>query len=581
MSVETYKYFQPDTDLRAEFGGSLIQSGTSPEIKAEDLTHRYVLKKLGFPKDKTDFILQEGLVSGAVWYQVSDPVYTALSSHLTATELASVVSAPPAGFSLNANKPAFTSRSGLKNLHVIGDSLSRGWLASGALNDSPCVQAINGMAGETLVEDTTQEADRVWQSENWAVFNNAVAGSSFANTRAAGGTAVYPERLDLSFNQRHRTIPLSGTAENYIHIWLGTNDLAYEPLATGAYVWARTEALIGQLKIEHPTTPIIVGTCIRRGENASLNDRIDDFNTLMRANYVSAGADYLVDYETAHASFNSNTGDTTDTSQYNADGVHLNTAGYGSIGGALQSVLESVVYVASVVTKPFSLAGWKIQLPINASGGLTGTYTEITQPELDLYNSAYFMQGSSYTFVCPDGGATTGGSTHPRTELRHEFDFAWNDITEMKMEFSVPRIGDGERTYVMQNHGISIVDMKIGYTGGANGTSIFKIFYRSTESSSDTSVLLKSNITEGDKSKIRIRRSSTELQVFLDGNVDGTIPDWSSNDAGEVPFTRDGSLPNYYWKMGNYYQEEITPYDGDPTCMVVLYAETWDAPVVI
>ena len=66
----------------------------------------------------------------------------------------------------------------------------------------------------------------------------------------------------------------------------------------------------------------------------------------------------------------------------------------------------------------FDLENWKLQLPVDSSGGFTGRYSEIR--DLDSYDSAYFYTGSDGAMVlsAPVEGVTTGGSNYARSELR-------------------------------------------------------------------------------------------------------------------------------------------------------------------
>jgi PKD repeat protein len=73
----------------------------------------------------------------------------------------------------------------------------------------------------------------------------------------------------------------------------------------------------------------------------------------------------------------------------------------------------------------FNLNNWKLQLP-TSNGVLTaasGTVDEETPAQLTAgFTNTYFYTGSdgSMVFWAPDDGARTGGSTHPRSELREE-----------------------------------------------------------------------------------------------------------------------------------------------------------------
>lgn len=339
MPTETYTYFQPETsNLRADYGGAaVLDGGDTAETDVITLTTRHICRALNLPDNGTHYLFQAGTASGADWLRVSDDLYSAISSHLTTAELASVVTVEPTGFSTSSKRPAFQPKARKKTLIVIGDSLSAGVSATNALEDAVAKQALDLI--QITSSSTGEPADRGWENDIWALCNTALGSSSWANTNATGGEAGYPQRFDLAFNQRYRTLALNGGTDIYIHVWLGTNDLAYDTSLTGAQAWTRAETAIGQLTTEFPSVPIILGTAIRRSEANSLNDRLDDYNTLMRANYLSAGADHLVDYESANAAFNVNTGDSTNGALYASDGVHLTTAGYAQCASALRDVL--------------------------------------------------------------------------------------------------------------------------------------------------------------------------------------------------------------------------------------------------
>lgn len=77
------------------------------------------------------------------------------------------------------------------------------------------------------------------------------------------------------------------------------------------------------------------------------------------------------------------------------------------------------VHPANAASSPgqnFDLRAFRLQLPV-ASGS---SVVEIHQPQLATYTSPYFFTRAdgSMTFWCPVTGATTSGSTYPRSELR-------------------------------------------------------------------------------------------------------------------------------------------------------------------
>jgi len=86
-----------------------------------------------------------------------------------------------------------------------------------------------------------------------------------------------------------------------------------------------------------------------------------------------------------------------------------------------------ILFAALAAAQPpgsfFNLTTFGLQLPLsNGKGGVT----QILQPALNSYSSAYFYtdpKDQSMAFWCPENGATTSGSSFPRSELREEIDF--------------------------------------------------------------------------------------------------------------------------------------------------------------
>ncbi|QUI23779.1 polysaccharide lyase family 7 protein [Vallitalea pronyensis] len=77
----------------------------------------------------------------------------------------------------------------------------------------------------------------------------------------------------------------------------------------------------------------------------------------------------------------------------------------------------TTVMAATYPSDILDLTNWKITLPI---AGSNGNAMEVKQPALDSYeHSSYFVDsGSGVRFKAHCGGATTSGSSYPRSELR-------------------------------------------------------------------------------------------------------------------------------------------------------------------
>lgn len=342
MVQQTYKYFQPDTNLRSDYGGgAIVNNGDSAEVLPADLTERYVSVQIGWPSNGVQYPWVRGEDgSSNVWIKVSDNLYSGISSYLSTTELASVQSTAPSGFVRRSKFTAFQPHPSKNTLFVRGDSISAGLgTTSGDPTEVAFAQALELMGQNLSYEDT---ANRQANGDTWRYLNVSLGGSSWGNTVAegnTGGAATYPLREDLAFVQRIQTLALN-TNSIFIY-WLGTNDIAYDVSQSATNVWARTTTRLSAFRSQFPTIRLALCSLIKRGQTTALNTRISDFNTLLRANYLSAGADALIDFEANVPQVNIITGDTTDTTYY-TDGVHLTTAGHALLAPIIQTVLEGL-----------------------------------------------------------------------------------------------------------------------------------------------------------------------------------------------------------------------------------------------
>jgi Alginate lyase len=101
-----------------------------------------------------------------------------------------------------------------------------------------------------------------------------------------------------------------------------------------------------------------------------------------------------------------------------------------------------------------NLTGWKLQTPVdNGKGGVV----EISEPELDTFNSSFFYVKDNYvTFAVPENGAHTSGSSFPRSELRELYQFFVTKNTETHIiNATAIVLADGSlhKTAIGQIHG--------------------------------------------------------------------------------------------------------------------------------
>jgi len=80
----------------------------------------------------------------------------------------------------------------------------------------------------------------------------------------------------------------------------------------------------------------------------------------------------------------------------------------------------------------FNLTNWYLGLPVDSSGGTSGNSASIPAAQLvsGYSNALYFYTGAdgAMTFWAPVTGATTPGSSYPRSELREQISPPSNDI---------------------------------------------------------------------------------------------------------------------------------------------------------
>lgn len=329
MATETYKYFKFDPNLRSEYGGAAAQAnGDSNEISPRELTHRYVCKKLGYPAGCTRYLWVVGLATdGFLWARVPDLHYPGISGQLSATELASVQSTAPAGWTKQTTVALRQPTTARKTLVLRSDSIGAGSLTtSGDSRDTSIPMMINAQAGETIIWDDAPNYNE-GKSKSFQFINLSLGSSSFDNSVALGlGEEAYPKRETLAFAQRTQTIPIMSSKFLYA---LGTNDGAYDGSVTAAAIWARALARMNAFFTENPSFAhgdFGFRTVIKRTTSSALNAVLGGFNALVRSNQATYGY-FILDTEANNPEFSMASGDTANATYYNTDGIHPKTAG--------------------------------------------------------------------------------------------------------------------------------------------------------------------------------------------------------------------------------------------------------------
>lgn len=319
MATVPMTYFKADpNNLPAAYGGAALLTGRgSAELTAEDIFNRHVVKQLDWLDNGANAIGRTGIATdGFYWWEIPTALYTAISSLMVASQTSSATTTKPAGWAATSYLGKFAGYPDRTLIVIIGDSISVGQGADTPYVDHHICQAINLIAGETLV---FSETNRFALSKSYCVMNIAISGSAY------DGVDVYPENWMDAYDQHIKTLP---ACERMIIVdALGSNDITHNGNEAGSVTWAKAEIFLDKLGVDFPNAKIVKQTIIKRGETSAINTPITDLNALIRSDSSNHSVDYIMDVEANVPELNTVTGDTTDLTVY-ADGTHLVTNGY-------------------------------------------------------------------------------------------------------------------------------------------------------------------------------------------------------------------------------------------------------------
>jgi len=279
-----------------------------------------------------------------------------------------------------------------------------------------------------------------------------------------------------------------------------------------------------------------------------------DTKAFLAWNLLSDGGssiiNYVVEYKATSSgtwlpwTHNSTNKYATITGLTNGTSYDFRVSGVSATGtGAVSSTFTMTPNVPG--TQPYSRSAYKLTTPRTQTGQFNGSAYEIVQPAFLTYEGPEFTQvNGTFLFVCPDGGATTATASYCRAELRHLTNIPATTPTEDTLKFSVVYIPDNQKTVVHQIHDLDDPWVKLVYTGKDNGTGLLRALYKATHGAPDTTVVLKTGISNGTQIKSRIVYTGTALQFWIDDVLISSV-------------TVTYSTETYFWKRGNYYQNNL------------------------
>jgi len=181
----------------------------------------------------------------------------------------------------------------------------------------------------------------------------------------------------------------------------------------------------------------------------------------------------------------------------------------------------------------FDLSNWKITLPVDQNGTLSGTALEV-QNLSGYKNSKYFYTGSdgAMVFYAPVDGATTSGSSYARSELREmngSEKAAWNLSTggsmgaTLEVDAAPNREGVGGKLIVGQIHGQNDELVRLYWENG----TVYFVNDQAGASNSEIKFTLKDStgatpeisLNEKFSYTINAKGSTLDVDVHADGKV--------------------------------------------------------------
>jgi hypothetical protein len=208
----------------------------------------------------------------------------------------------------------------------------------------------------------------------------------------------------------------------------------------------------------------------------------------------------------------------------------------------------------------FNLTNWYLGLPVDSSGGTSGDSASISAAQLTggYSNALYFYTGTdgAMTFWAPVTGATTSGSSYPRSELREQITPPSNDINWrgygmhiLTATCKVTQVASTSKVIIGQIHtktGDARPLVKLQYNDGTI-EALVKQYASDTMPNTDNKLTFQ-NVGLNNSFNYTIQNENGLVTVTVNGltkstNTFLTDPLWTSQE--------------FYYKAGSYCQDNV------------------------
>lgn len=205
------------------------------------------------------------------------------------------------------------------------------------------------------------------------------------------------------------------------------------------------------------------------------------------------------------------------------------------------------------MTHPYDLGHYKVTLPVNKNGELSGSAYEVMPPVPVV--PWFQIDDRGFIFTCPDKGAVTKTAKFPRCELRDLREFSHTEHAYDKVKLQVLQCPMEAKIVIHQIHDKSEPWVKIVWHQKPSGGIVYALI-KATDKAKDTRIELLTGVS-----------NKQSVVSYIEYDPDGMITVKANRVLKKLPVDRKGLGGKAYFKRGNYYQNN----SGSGTLSVVLH----------